>query len=90
MEETLRTIIAKIVETASDFDGDADLRNDLDLDSHRAVELVFEIERAFDVRVPDDGFAEMRTLNKTLRLVQRLKVAPAAPPDSGTMCKNAS
>ncbi|MGD0674832.1 MAG: phosphopantetheine-binding protein [Polyangiaceae bacterium] len=78
MEQLLRTIIAKIVETTPDFEGEADLRDDLDLDSHRAVELVFEIERAFDVQVPNDCFGEMRTLNKTLRLVERLKGAAAA------------
>jgi acyl carrier protein len=78
MERTLREIIAKIVETTPDFAGDADFRDDLDLDSHRAVEMVFEIERVFDVQIPDDRFGEMRTLNGTMHLVQGLKAAAAA------------
>lgn len=77
METKLRNIIAKIAETAPDFKADADLRDDLDVDSHRAVEMVFEIERTFDVKIPDDRLGEMRTLNGTLRLLQSLK-APAA------------
>lgn len=77
MESKLRSIIAKIAETTPDFAGDADLRDDLDVDSHRAVEMVFEIERTFDVKIPDDRFAEMKTLNGTLRLLQSLKASAA-------------
>jgi acyl carrier protein len=73
MEETLRQIIAKIAETTPDFGADADLREDLDLDSHRGVELLFEVERVFDVKVPADRFDELRTLNKALALIASLK-----------------
>lgn len=72
MEEKLRQIIAKIAETAPDFSADADLKDDLDMDSHRAVEMVFEIERTFDVKIPDGRFGEMRTLNGIVGLVQSL------------------
>ncbi len=78
MEQTLREIIATIAETAPDFAGDADLRDDLDVDSHRAVEIVFEIERTFNVKIPDDRYGEMRTLNGTVKLVHSLKGASAA------------
>jgi acyl carrier protein len=73
MEEQLRQIIATIAETPPDFSADADLRDDLQVDSHRAVEIVFEIERVFDVKIPDDRLAEMRTFNGTLNLVKSLK-----------------
>ncbi len=73
MEETLRKIIAKIAETNAEFSADADLREELDVDSHRAVELLFEIERAFDVKIPAERFDEMRTLNKAAALVKSLK-----------------
>jgi acyl carrier protein len=75
MEETLRQIIAKIAETTPDFSLDADLREDLDLDSHRGVELLFEVERVFDVKVPTDRFEELRTLRKALALIESLKGA---------------
>jgi len=78
MEQTLRQIIARIAETAADFDADADLRDDLDVDSHRAVEIVFEIERTFNVKIPDDRFREMRTFSGTLDLVTSL-AGTAAP-----------
>ncbi len=73
MEKTLRQIIAKIAETSPDFAADADLKDDLDVDSHRAVEIVFEIERTFNVKIPDERFGEMQTLNGTLNLVRSLK-----------------
>jgi acyl carrier protein len=74
-EQTLRQIIAKIAETSPDFGADASLRDELDVDSHRAVELLFEIERAFDVKIPADRFDEMQTLSKALALVKSLKGA---------------
>jgi acyl carrier protein len=73
MEESLRQIIAKIAETNASFSADADLREELDVDSHRAVELLFEIERTFDVKIPADRFDELGTLNKTIALVKSLK-----------------
>ncbi len=73
MEEELRQIIAKIAETNADFSADADLREDLDVDSHRAVELVFEIERVFDIKIPVTRFDELRSLKKAVALVASLK-----------------
>jgi acyl carrier protein len=77
MEENLRKIIATIAETSPDFSGEADLRDALDVDSYRAVEIVFEIERTFDIKIPDNRFGEMRTLNSILSLVKSLKGAHA-------------
>jgi acyl carrier protein len=73
MEETLRQIIAKIAETFADFSADADLKEDLEVDSHRAVELLFEIERTFDVKIPATRFDELRSLNKAMALLKSLK-----------------
>jgi acyl carrier protein len=73
MEEQLRDIIAKIAETSPDFGADADLRDEVGVDSHRAVELLFELERVFDVKIPSTKFDQMRTLRQTLSLVQSLK-----------------
>ncbi len=76
MEAELRKIIAKIAESTNvDFPADADIRDALDVDSHRAVELVFEIEKTFNVSIPVDRFDELRTLNKTVALITSLKGA---------------
>ncbi len=77
MEDKLREIIATIAETDRDFPRTANLKDDLRVDSHRAVEIVFEIERVFDIKIPDDRFGEMLTFEGTLKLVQSL-ASPAA------------
>ena len=72
MEQTLREIIAKIAEVPVDFPADASLRDDLNIDSFRAAEIVFEIERVFKTKVPDERFVEAHTFAQVLSLVSSL------------------
>lgn len=69
MEQTLRDIIARIAEVPSDFSADANLRDELDVDSFRSAEIAFEIERVFKTKVPDDAYAEAQTFSDILRLL---------------------
>ncbi len=73
MEQTLRNIVAKIAETSPDFDANANLRDALGVDSVRSLEIVFEIEKALGVAVPEDRYAEVKTLNDIVKLVSSLK-----------------
>ena len=76
MEKELREIIAKVAEiTNVDFSLDADLREELDVDSHRAIELVFEIERTFNVSIPPARVPELRTLRSSMDLLTSLKAS---------------
>jgi acyl carrier protein len=75
MEKTLRTIVAKIAETSPDFPPTANLRDDLSVDSVRALELVFEVEREFSIKVPDGRYGEVRTFQDLVKLVDSLKAA---------------
>lgn len=72
MEAALREIVARIAEVSVDFSADAHLRDDLELDSFRAAELVFEIERVFKTKVPDEKFVQAETFNDVLSLVSSL------------------
>lgn len=72
MEKTLREIIAKIAEVPSDFASGAHLRDDLNIDSFRAAEIVFEIERVFKTKLPDERFVEAQTFEDVLKLVSSL------------------
>jgi len=72
MEQQLREIVARIAETKPDFNGDAHLRDDLNVDSFRGVEIVFEIERVFGVEVPGNRYGEVQTFNDMLKLVSSL------------------
>ena len=73
MEEQLREIVARIGEIPKDFEPNAHLRDDLNIDSFRAVEIVFEIERAFSIVVPGARYGEVETFNDMLKLVASLK-----------------
>jgi len=73
MEQTLREIVAKIAETTNDFASNASLLHDLEVDSVRALEVIFEIERTFSIKVPEGRYGEVRTFADLLALVTTLK-----------------
>jgi acyl carrier protein len=72
MEATLREIIARIAEISPDFSADAHLRDELEVDSFRAAEIAFEIERVFKIKMPDDRYAEAQTANDILKLISSI------------------
>ncbi len=72
MENTLREIVSRVAEVHPDFSADANLRDELDVDSFRSAEISFEIERVFGVKVPDDKYALAQSLNDILRMLQSL------------------
>ena len=41
---------------------DDSLRDDLGLDSLQTIELVYEVESAFDIQIPDEDFGRMQTV----------------------------
>ena len=41
---------------------DDSLRDDLGLDSLQTIELVYEVESAFDLQIPDEDFSRMQTV----------------------------
>jgi acyl carrier protein len=75
MEQTLRNIVSKIAETSADFAPDANLRDDLRVDSVRALELVFEVENQFSIKVPEGRYGEVRTFQDLVKLVDSIKAS---------------
>jgi acyl carrier protein len=73
MEKTLRDIVAKVAEVPADFDAKASFREKLGVDSVRALEIVFEIEKTLGVVVPEDGYAKVKCFDQLLTLVQSIK-----------------
>lgn len=73
IEESLRKIVGKIAETTTDFPLSAHLRDDLNVDSVRALEIVFDIEKVFAVSVPEGRYGEARTFQDLVNLVVALK-----------------
>jgi acyl carrier protein len=54
------------------------LRNDLGLDSMATIELVYQIEDAFDVQIPDQDLAKLVTVANVTAYLEE-NVAPARP-----------
>lgn len=51
------------------------LRDDLRLDSLQTIELVYQVETAFDLQIPDEDFGRLRTIGDVVTyLVERTGV----------------
>ncbi|MEE8126407.1 MAG: acyl carrier protein [Nitrospirales bacterium] len=46
----------------STFQSEDSLRDDLGLDSLQTIELVYEVEAAFDLQIPDEDFGRLTTI----------------------------
>jgi len=55
----------------SSFHPDDSLRDDLALDSLMTIELVYEIESAFDLQIPDEDFVELQTIQQVIHYLER-------------------
>jgi len=53
------------------FHPDDSLRDDLALDSLMTIELVYEIEMAFDLQIPDEDFVELPTIQHVIHYLER-------------------
>jgi acyl carrier protein len=57
-----------------------DLRKDLGLDSLAMIELLFKIEEAFDLEIPNDDLSQITTVGDVIAYVeQRVSGAVGAP-----------
>ena len=59
------------------------LRDDLGLDSMATIELLYRIEEAFDIQIPDQDLQKLATVGDVTGYVQgRLKSTPSPAPMS--------
>ncbi|MBI3824592.1 MAG: acyl carrier protein [Candidatus Rokubacteria bacterium] len=56
------------------------LRTDLGLDSLAMIELLFEVEEAFDLEIPNADLSEIMTVGDVIAYVERQSAAPASVP----------
>ena len=55
----------------------SDLRKDLGLDSLAMIELLFKIEEAFDLEIPNDDLSQITTVGDVIHYVEQRLGAPA-------------
>jgi acyl carrier protein len=69
------------------------LRDDLGLDSLQTIELVYQVESAFDIQIPDEDFGRLRTIGDVVTyLGERMGTTlnHASPPTISTKAKKTS
>jgi acyl carrier protein len=54
------------------------LRDDLGLDSMAVIELLYKIEEAFDIQIPDQDLVALTTVGSVSTYVQKRLAPPAA------------
>lgn len=82
-----RAIVEKIIQALAEYlKRDAStikaahhLRDDLGLDSMAVIELLYKIEEAFNLQIPDQDLVGLTTVSSVAAYVEG-RVAPAAPP----------
>ncbi len=77
-EEEINVVFEKVKEIIVDSLGcdedsvtlEANLKEDLDADSLDAVELIMAVEEEFDVEIPDETAAEMKTVQDIVDFIE--------------------
>ena len=59
---------------------DDELRKDLGLDSLSMIELLFRIEEAFDIEIPNEDLGDIRTVGEVIAYVERRVANKGAAP----------
>ena len=68
----VRKIVADILETDPQaIDPDAQLVEDLGMDSMMALEILATIEKRFKIKIPEESLPKMTTLNRIIQLAQQ-------------------
>lgn len=69
----LREIIKQYVEEESVLEGideKTDLLQDLHINSIHLVDIILDVEEAFDIEIDDDAAEEMMTVGSALKVIQ--------------------
>ncbi|MDH6365866.1 MULTISPECIES: acyl carrier protein [Breznakia] len=73
LEDVKRVLVEAINVDADDVKPEANLKDDLGIDSLSAVELALELETEFDVRIEDEELAKLETVQDIIDIVNAKK-----------------
>lgn len=71
LRSELKTLIAEIIEV-DDFDDEDNFVSDLGVDSMLALEIMARIEKRYRIRIPEERFAQMQTLDAAVGIISEL------------------
>ena len=66
-------IIDKLGVDASEATNEASFTNDLGADSLDTVELIMELEKEFDIQIPDDEAEKIATVGDAIKFVEETR-----------------
>ncbi len=75
MEDKIREIVARVAKSndPASFAVDADIYRDIGVKSTAALDLLLSLEEEFAVTIPDDSFADARSISALVVLVGGLQ-----------------
>ncbi len=72
LETSVRKIVAEVLEVEPDtIQPDAQLVEDLGMDSMKALEILAAIEKRFRIKVPEDNLPKLTTLNRVIQVAKQ-------------------
>jgi acyl carrier protein len=72
LEQDLKALIADIIEMEPEqIAPDADLVEDLGMDSMMALEILAGIEKKYRIRIPEEELPKITTLNQAIELARK-------------------
>ncbi|MBA2392567.1 MAG: acyl carrier protein [Ktedonobacteraceae bacterium] len=71
LHDELKALVADIIEI-DDFGDDDNFVTQLGVDSVMALEIMARIEKNYHIRVPEDFFAQMKSLNEVVRITTEI------------------
>ncbi|MFZ1706049.1 MAG: acyl carrier protein [Saprospiraceae bacterium] len=69
-EKVKKIIIDKLGVDADEVTNEASFTNDLGADSLDTVELIMELEKEFDVSIPDDQAEKIQTVGNAIEFIE--------------------
>lgn len=77
IRQLVRQDLKQIINDVLDYElpaitGGTILQNDLGMDSLDVVELILEVEKLYNIQIPDDAAEKVRTFNEAFKLLLKL------------------
>lgn len=75
MEDKIREIVARVAKSddPASLAVEADIFRDIGVKSTAALDLLLSLEEEFEISIPDESFAEARSIRALTDMVQDLK-----------------
>jgi acyl carrier protein len=72
LEREIKSLVADIIEVQADqIDPDANLVEDLGMDSMMALEILAAIEKKYKIKIPEEELPKITTVNRAIELARK-------------------